>query len=113
MKLTVSIKAARGEPSSNGKQVVGFEVRLEGVKSVWLLGIVGAWHPSFFKMKEHSQGLWIRKIELPPGDFSYRLIADGSWIDTAATLKTDYAPCGTITRFFTIPDRLAFSTKET
>lgn len=98
--------AARCGPDPNDKQVIGFEVRLIRAKSVWLLGIVGDWHPSFVKFERHGHGLWVAKIELAPGDYSYRLIVDGSWSDTSAAVSID-ASLPSIERFFSVPRAVA------
>ena len=113
MNLTASLyrpKVARSEPYPNDKQAVWFEVRLPRAKSVWLLGIVGDWHPSFVSLNNQGNGLWTKRIELTLGDFSYRLVVDGSWIDAAARVKTDDASRGTITRDFSIPRRSSAAT---
>lgn len=101
--LLSRVTAAGSEHLATNKRLVGFEVRLKRARAVWLLGIVGAWHPSFVRLINKGNGLWKKRIELAPGDFSYRLIVDGSCIDPAATVKIDDASRGTITRFFTIP----------
>jgi hypothetical protein len=95
--------AARSGPDPNDKQVAGFEVHRLGARSIWLLGIVGDWHPSFVKFEDHGHGLWAAKIELAPGDYSYRLIVDGSWSDAPAALRADASSQSVATRFFTIP----------
>ena len=82
-------------------QVVAFRVRQPRARSVWLLGLIGAWHPSFVAMENQGNGLWTKKIELTAGDFSYRLIVDGSRIEAPAEVETGDSR-GTFTRFFTL-----------
>ena len=103
MSLLPSISGANGArygPHSNEKQVIGFEVPQHRSKSVWLLGIVGDWHPSFVKFQDHGHGLWAANIELAPGNYSYRLIVDGSWSDTLAAVRTNNSSPISATRFF-------------
>lgn len=65
MNLTAPISspnAALSGPDPAGKQVIGFEVHQPRARSVWLLGIVGDWHPSFVKFERHGPGLWAAKL---------------------------------------------------
>lgn len=106
MNLTASIShpnAAGGGRDPNHKQVIGFEVHQPSARSVWLLGIVGDWHPSFVKFQDHGHGLWVAKVELAAGQYSYRLIVDGLWSDALAAVRTDAFSPSIATRFFSIP----------
>lgn len=95
--------AALYGPHSNDRQVIGFELHQPSAKSVWLLGIVGDWHPSFVQFQDHGHGVWTAKIELGPGNYSYRLIVDGSSSDASAVVGTDSFSRSIATRFFSIP----------
>lgn len=106
MNLTASIShpnAAGSGRDPNHKQVIGFEVHQPSARSVWLLGIVGDWHPSCVKFQDHGHGLWAAKIELGAGNYSYRLIVDGSSSDASAAVRTDAFSRSKPTRFFSIP----------
>lgn len=102
-----SANAMRSGPEAEAKQVIGFEVYQPSAKSVWLLGIVGDWHPSFLKLEDHAGGRWVAKIELAPGDYSYRLVVDGWWCDAPAAVTTDASLPSIDTRFFSIPRAVA------
>ncbi|SRR5581483_2972885 len=110
MNSTTSISrlnSAGSEPDRNDKQVIGFEAHHTRARSVWLLGIVGDWHPSFLKLEDHGHGRWVAKIELAPGDYSYRLVVDGWWCDAPAAVTTDASLPSIETRFFSIPRAVA------
>ena len=47
------------------------------------IGIAGTfndWHPEATLMIPVGEGRWFKELMLPPGDYEYRMVVDGSWL---------------------------------
>ena len=60
---------------------VRFAVRLPQADEVVLTGDFTQWNPEGIPLHHKGQEESYTQLELAPGDYQYRLRADGSWID--------------------------------
>ena len=49
--------------------------------SVMLVGDFTHWQANPIPMRKGADGIWMVKVELPPGTHTYRFIVDGEWRD--------------------------------
>ena len=54
---------------------------------VCVVGDFNHWRPDELMMQRNVQGYWTARLDLPPGDYRFRYLADGQWF-------TDYAAFG-------------------
>jgi hypothetical protein len=67
-------------PPSPNKQVP-FSVKLDGAREVVVTGDFTGWSKEKVRLTPHGPGQWGAQLELPPGEYQYRLIVDGEWRD--------------------------------
>ena len=50
-----------------------------GAREVFIAGDFNKWNPAATPMFRSAGGEWSAQIELPPGAYEYRFVADGVW----------------------------------
>lgn len=81
---------AQAEPAKGAKKPsrrVPFKVKLEGAKEVVVTGEFTGWAKDKVRLSPQGKGEWQGVLELPPGEYRYRLIVDGQWQDHAQAQK--------------------------
>jgi hypothetical protein len=63
------------------KRQVALSVRADGAKEVVVTGDFTGWSPDRERLDEIRSGEWSTILELPPGEYQYRLRVDGEWRD--------------------------------
>lgn len=58
---------------------VPFSVRLQDAKEVVLAGDFNAWNLDQIRLVRSGADLWTTTLDLPPGEYQYRLLVDGEW----------------------------------
>ena len=74
---------------------VRFSVRLPQADEVVLTGDFVNWNPDGIQLHHDGRDEWYVTLELPPGEYQYRLRADGDWIDDPGSVKRVENPFGT------------------
>jgi hypothetical protein len=63
---------------------IDFTTRLQnGVQAVVMTGDFTSWSAEGLSLENRGDGLWGTVLELPPGEYQYRLRVDGDWQDHA------------------------------
>ena len=57
------------------------------VSQVSVAGTFNRWRVGAMAMRAEGHGWWVARLNLPPGDYQFRYVADGQWF-------TDYAAHG-------------------
>lgn len=63
-------------------------------QEVFLVGSFNGWNPRATPMTRDKLGDWSVELNLPPGEYRYRLIVDGQWKDDPAAQQTAMNPYG-------------------
>ena len=75
--------------TTGGKAQVTFRYEDSGATQVYLAGDFNGWSDSADLM-ENADGVWTKTLELAPGDYAYKFVPDGNWIqDPANANATD------------------------
>lgn len=73
-------KVAPPAPKSSLRRVP-FSVKANGAREVVLTGDFTNWATDRIRLTPIRDGEWIAQLELPPGEYQYRLLVDGQWQD--------------------------------
>ena len=73
---------------------VPFMTKVEGAKEVVLTGEFTEWAKDRIRLHSMGDGEWNAMLELPPGEYRYRLLVDGEWRDHAEAAKRLPNPYG-------------------
>jgi 1,4-alpha-glucan branching enzyme len=74
---------------------VRFAVRLPQADEVVLTGDFVNWNPEGIPLHHNGPDEWSVQLDLAPGDYQYRLRADGAWIDDPEATRRVDNPFGT------------------
>jgi 1,4-alpha-glucan branching enzyme len=74
---------------------VRFSVRLPQADEVILTGDFVQWNPDGIPLHHNGSDEWYTTLELAPGEYQYRLRADGAWIDDPGAARRIDNPFGT------------------
>jgi len=81
-------------PKTRAKKI-RFSVRLPQADEVVLTGDFVNWNPDGIQLHHNGSDEWYVQLELPPGEYQYRLRADGDWIDDPKAERRVANPFGT------------------
>jgi len=81
-------------PKMRAKKV-RFAVRLPHADEVVLTGDFVQWNPDGIPLHHNGSDEWYVHLDLAPGDYQYRLRADGSWVDDPEATRRVDNPFGT------------------
>jgi hypothetical protein len=68
------------KPTATRSVKVSFVLLDLGAKQVSLAGDFNGWSPSATPMRRDSSGHWETTVDLAPGRYQYKFVADGEWI---------------------------------
>jgi 1,4-alpha-glucan branching enzyme len=74
---------------------VRFAVRLPQADEVVLTGDFIRWNPDGIQLHHNGADEWYVHLDLAPGDYQYRLRADGQWVDDPEATRRVDNPFGT------------------
>ena len=77
------------------KKRVPYVVKVDGAREVVLTGEFTGWAKDKVRLSPAGPGEWGAHLELPPGEYQYRLIVDGEWRDDPKGSKKVANPFGT------------------
>jgi 1,4-alpha-glucan branching enzyme len=63
------------------RQRVTFSLEANNANEVILMGDFNNWDPKMHPMKRDKNGIWDRTLMIPPGQYEYKFLADGQWIE--------------------------------
>ena len=62
---------------------------------VLLTGAFNSWDTQTLLMKKNKEGVWKTAIDLAPGCYEYKFLADGEWVENISGVETTPNPFGT------------------
>ena len=65
-------------------------------KQVCVAGDFNQWNPTNTKMTKTKDGAWRAKLTLTPGQYQYKFVADGTWIDDPGSKQKVANPFGSV-----------------
>lgn len=74
---------------------IPIEVKLSGAHDVVITGDFVHWAPQGVPLSYDGAETWRTALDLPPGEYQYRLIVDGQWADDPHAEKRVANPYGT------------------
>lgn len=72
-------KKQSSEKTNREKVVFAFEAA--EAKEVYLLGDFNQWDPKKHPMKRKGQNKWVASVVLPEGQYEYKFLVDGQWVE--------------------------------
>jgi hypothetical protein len=60
---------------------IPFSLTVEGAREVAITGEFTAWSRTGIKLTRGDRSEWQTVLELPPGQYQYRILVDGNWSD--------------------------------
>jgi 1,4-alpha-glucan branching enzyme len=73
-----------GATDAEAAEDIVIEVDFPEAKSVSLAGTFNNWDPNADPMEKGEDGLWRTTLELAPGEYQYKFVVDGTWIEDPA-----------------------------
>jgi hypothetical protein len=73
---------------------VPVEVNLKLANTVLMTGDFNDWDAEGIELSPDGKGTWRTILELPPGEYEYRLLVDGNWSDHPEAKKRVPNPFG-------------------
>jgi 1,4-alpha-glucan branching enzyme len=87
-------KEAKELPKKTFKNVEFAFLAPEAVE-VLLAGAFNSWDTQTLLMKKDIEGVWRIAINLAPGCYEYKFLADGAWVENISGAETAPNPFGT------------------
>lgn len=88
---TTAPSRTSGKPTIRRVPIV---VKAPEAADVAITGDFNAWAPNGVRMSHDGRGTWRTALDLPPGEYQYRLIVDGKWCDHPEAPKKVPNPFG-------------------
>lgn len=67
--------------ASAGPKPVRLRLVREGARSVFIAGSFNNWEPRRIALRPVDAGIWEIDLLLPAGQYEYRFVVDGEWLD--------------------------------
>jgi len=67
--------------ATNDRKQVTFRVHAPEARTVLLCGDFSDWQQKPLPMRRLKNGDWTRRKALSPGDYQYRFVVDGQWVN--------------------------------
>jgi len=65
---------------------IDFILGLTDAEHVYVCGNFNDWHPTSLRMiGSTDDGLWEKRLTLPPGRYEYKFVVDGNWLHDPGT----------------------------
>lgn len=97
-----SVKSPKASKSVTTRWIP-FEVKLSGAKDVIITGDFVRWAPQGVPLSYDGGETWRTALDLAPGEYQYRLIVDGQWVDDPKAAKRVPNPYGTENCLLIVP----------
>lgn len=99
----MTTRLASRSATRSTKRRVPFIAKLEGARSVVLTGDFSDWSKEGVPLHEIRAGEWAANLDLPPGEYQYRLLIDGNWRDHPEAPRRVPNPFGSENCVLTVP----------
>jgi 1,4-alpha-glucan branching enzyme len=73
--------ARKNSMEKANKEKVVFKIEAADAKEVYLLGDFNRWNPRKHPMKREGQNRWVASVSLPEGQYQYKFLVDGQWVE--------------------------------
>jgi Glycogen recognition site of AMP-activated protein kinase len=73
-----------------------FQLRAPAAGSVKLAADFTDWEKSPLAMNKDDEGMWVASVSLAPGEYAYRFIVDGEWVEDPSPFQSLPNPFGTL-----------------
>ena len=80
-------KEAKELPKKTLKNVE-FTFQAPGAMEVMLAGACNSWDTQTLLMKKNKEGVWKIVIDLAPGCYEYKFLANGVWVENISGVET-------------------------
>jgi 1,4-alpha-glucan branching enzyme len=89
-------KGHKQNGNGNGASSGVVQVRFShpAARAVAIAGTFNDWRPEASPMVSIGEGLWLKKLALPPGTYEYLFVADGEWLADPLAKETVPNPFG-------------------
>jgi 1,4-alpha-glucan branching enzyme len=87
-------KEAKELPQKTLKKVE-FTFQAPEAMEVLLAGAFNSWDTQTLLMNKNKEGVWKTEINLAPGCYEYKFLADGVWVENISGVETAPNPYGT------------------
>jgi len=71
-------------------------------KQVYLVGDFNQWNPARKRMARYRDGSFRAKVNLRPGEYQYKFVADGVWLNDLEAEQQVANPFGSVNSLVTI-----------
>ena len=82
---------------------IPFAAKVDGAKEVILTGDFTNWAKDKIRLERTAEGKWTALLELPTGEYRYRLLVDGQWRDHSEAAKRVPNPFGSEDCILVVP----------
>ncbi|MEZ5041761.1 MAG: glycogen-binding domain-containing protein [Saprospiraceae bacterium] len=106
---TYNLKLDNIKPAINGNTLFSLKGFLQAGKVI-LAGSFNGWNEDYLRMSRTDEG-WELRINLPPGNYEYKFIADGNWLHDPANPRKIRNEHGTFNSILTIQQLVTFRLK--
>ena len=90
-------------PKKAAAKAVQFTLRADKGREVFVAGSFNDWDPKAKKMRYYAKsGFYAAKIELEPGTYQYKFVADGEWMADPQCADFVGNGCGTLNSVITV-----------
>ena len=62
------------------RKKITFSMEAVGAKEVHLVGEFNDWKSRAHPMKNDGNGIWVKQLQLPEGNFEYKFLVDDQWV---------------------------------
>ncbi len=98
-KAKATVKKAKAQV----KKAVTFTLHAEKGKAVYLAGSFNEWSTTAKKMAYKAKdGIYAATVQLPPGDYQYKFVIDGTWCADPENVNAVKNDQGTFNSIFTV-----------
>ena len=89
------VKQEAKKPPKKTLKNVEFAFPAPEATEVLLTGAFNSWDTKTLLMKRDREGVWKIAINLAPGCYEYKFLADGNWVENFSGAETAPNPFGT------------------
>jgi 1,4-alpha-glucan branching enzyme len=83
---------------------VDFVLEYSQAENVYVCGDFNDWQPVSLSPMDGRQGLWKKRLSLPPGRYEYKFVVDGNWIPDPAARESAQNGYGSLNSILEIGD---------
>lgn len=69
------------ERAAVSKRLAVVKLNHSTARTVTVAGTFNGWHPESTPLGRVQQDEWVAELSLAPGDYEYRFVVDGQWVD--------------------------------